>query len=1056
MGGYGSGRAQARDCTDDYLNLDVRWCKRQCYLWPGWFGMLHWSRQGERIASVNAEAADGQFTLQYKSLSSGDEWQDRHYPVKVEWTKCPETMMRKLSFILALLFCCALAGAQTTITLNGTVYTLKSSPIIYFDGAGGVIDTGIKYNGRNAPKAVSTNPPWPAVTAFVTYNNTYQPYNDPDNIDLYRGGQPESAMAMQCYSDNDSTNCTQALYMLNNIEQYFPFFCVDTYPDCASGDSNQYTSYTLVYYMHNWMLAYQLMQSQMTTAQKNAFADKVLNDLSAFGGISGSPGTSCTNPTTNSRVSITVASGEITAASPLFGAGEPIQVGYWIGMDGTNPGLGYAIGYQFAKVVTVIDSEHATLSARLTGAWNGYSGNLYYRRNTWQSGNCGILWYVKHEQTSPQSMSYVSGAPAYGVTAVWPGGYTALANNNNTYGVYAGYLAALLSTTANDANASVRSQVEISTLYSDFYTNLYQAYMLKRWTSYHSAGSAYGTDRPPHASMFNTILQNSLVSPPNLGGTWDQNLLYHYTVNTQPGAMAAEMEWGQNGMGQNQSAINQQALSYILPTQFLYRNTTIGKIFNWMMRNTMENCTSALCPFGNTPGTNTIWNSAFIEGNSGYSTGPAWIYALTDPTFPALDPSSSGVPTAWALNQVTGTPSYPQSVFISRTGYNSYTNTLVDFYATGEDMLPGQGDHNVPDYTTGYYCPLDYRIAKNNILLADDGAINSTYGNLYNDYDNSGSRCGYIEIGGAYYAQPDSNPLYALMPRTNTDGSNNRYAYATGDASLSYLSSVNPVRVQRHLVHFKEGQDYVVVYDDIATSTGEEKQTFLHYPNNFGASADTTRGTTRVSGNQITSSNPGNAGISGADKTQLLTQVLSPNSSAPAYVYTNNANGTYANGLGSTFRVSVCAATVANPTTCDKSNTAAEFLVVHEPVAGTGNTLPTITQPSCTGTRGNCTAVQIADASHPKVAVFARQGATLTGASFTTTHSGTAQYLIAGMTAGTYSVKLNGSQIAFVTVNANDNTLYFESTAGAVQAEASSGGNTGATTQGVTPAGVAM
>ena len=40
MGRYRSGCA--RDCTDDYVRLDMRWCRRQGYLQPGWSGMVHW------------------------------------------------------------------------------------------------------------------------------------------------------------------------------------------------------------------------------------------------------------------------------------------------------------------------------------------------------------------------------------------------------------------------------------------------------------------------------------------------------------------------------------------------------------------------------------------------------------------------------------------------------------------------------------------------------------------------------------------------------------------------------------------------------------------------------------------------------------------------------------------------------------------------------------------------------------------------------------------------------------------------------------------------------
>jgi len=52
---------------------------------------------------------------------------------------------------------------------------------------------------------------------------------------------------------------------------------------------------------------------------------------------------------------------------------------------------------------------------------------------------------------------------------------------------------------------------------------------------------------------------------------------------------------------------------------------------------------------------------------------------------------------------------------------------------------------------------------------------------------------------------------------------------------------------------------------------------------------------------------------------------------------------------------------------------------------------------------------------------------------FTTSHSGTAQYLIAGLAAGTYQVTVGRNPVlGGTTVSDGDNTLYFESTAGAV------------------------
>lgn len=88
MGRYGRGRAQTHDSTDDYVRLDVRWLKRQSYLVAGSSGMVHWSRRGERFASVSFESGDGKITLRYKTRCRGGEWQDKHYPVTVEWMPC--------------------------------------------------------------------------------------------------------------------------------------------------------------------------------------------------------------------------------------------------------------------------------------------------------------------------------------------------------------------------------------------------------------------------------------------------------------------------------------------------------------------------------------------------------------------------------------------------------------------------------------------------------------------------------------------------------------------------------------------------------------------------------------------------------------------------------------------------------------------------------------------------------------------------------------------------------------------------------------------------------
>jgi hypothetical protein len=240
------------------------------------------------------------------------------------------------------------------------------------------------------------------------------------------------------------------------------------------------------------------------------------------------------------------------------------------------------------------------------------------------------------------------------------------------------------------------------------------------------------------------------------------------------------------------------------------------------------------------------------------------------------------------------------------------------------------------------------------------------------------------------------------------------------------MPSANASRVNRHLIHFKKAgdPDYVLDYDDVAVTSAETLKSYWHY--GLSALSEYTDATITPASKIAQVIHTTNARLN----SQFLT-VAGTNSMA---LVVDNANGSYTNGGGDTARAYTCAST--DGTTCSSALSSYEAIVVHQPCANNTCTMPTITQPTCSGTGGNCTAVQIADASSPKVAVFARQGVTLTQVSFTSTHSGTAQYVIAGLAPGTYNVTVGGSSVVSgATVNANDNTLYFESTAGAVQVQ---------------------
>src|ERR1051326_3705372 len=86
MGRYrGSGRAT----TSEYLFLDVRYLQRKGFLRPGTSSSQRWSRRGEPSGSINLSAWDGHVMLSYRTREHGsDGWEQKEYPVSLEWTRC--------------------------------------------------------------------------------------------------------------------------------------------------------------------------------------------------------------------------------------------------------------------------------------------------------------------------------------------------------------------------------------------------------------------------------------------------------------------------------------------------------------------------------------------------------------------------------------------------------------------------------------------------------------------------------------------------------------------------------------------------------------------------------------------------------------------------------------------------------------------------------------------------------------------------------------------------------------------------------------------------------
>lgn len=78
-----------RDTTESYLKLDVRRMQRGGFLRAGSWSTWTWSRNGERLASIQMRTDFDCVVLIYRHQGYGeDEWTRKDYPVSLEWTRC--------------------------------------------------------------------------------------------------------------------------------------------------------------------------------------------------------------------------------------------------------------------------------------------------------------------------------------------------------------------------------------------------------------------------------------------------------------------------------------------------------------------------------------------------------------------------------------------------------------------------------------------------------------------------------------------------------------------------------------------------------------------------------------------------------------------------------------------------------------------------------------------------------------------------------------------------------------------------------------------------------
>lgn len=90
MGGIGSGRPSGlgRDTVETCRAIDVNRLNREGCLQPGWSGGWQWSRDGEKVASINLRAEEDRLHLTYRARVAGGDWEDVDETVHIVRVPC--------------------------------------------------------------------------------------------------------------------------------------------------------------------------------------------------------------------------------------------------------------------------------------------------------------------------------------------------------------------------------------------------------------------------------------------------------------------------------------------------------------------------------------------------------------------------------------------------------------------------------------------------------------------------------------------------------------------------------------------------------------------------------------------------------------------------------------------------------------------------------------------------------------------------------------------------------------------------------------------------------
>ena len=893
-----------------------------------------------------------------------------------------------------------------------------------------------------------------------TYDYGYQAY--PDGF----GG---SLSAERWFADGDSASYAAAVRLATQTEDLADGTpACDPVTDYCGRDRGNLDFARLDAW--KYIPALGMIYDTLTSDQKRGLLDRLFNDNDVtHNGVENNGGTNCDIAQYN------------PGPGPLSVSNYVVKGSGFSTLDGMQPGA--VIVYMnigtlktsLGRVKSVDSDTQITLEQAAYAAASGNLGTVstwWYVKPFGYGGahTCGVLWFLKHHPSSPRAIPGQEGT--YGLHD-----YTTITTpddsprQNKSISALVPFISAGLLGAFDDLRAVRQAEQSIN-----YYMTQTMAQEEKsRGTGLDGHGTQYGTGRTGSGEMILAwILKNSLtVTPPGVvSGSYLKSIMQAYQYVFWLGNPLVVQPWA-TGYGININGSPALSLSYMgmpmMVAATMYPNDPFaGHTWDYLRNRRGD--------YGNLQET-AGWGALAFQ---------VWAFPFYDPLANAVSITNEPMQRALWNTDVQECidaglycrPDTGESLVMSQTGWGkSDTQVMVQAQAA----LPTQDDDNYG--TAGNVTILQNNGANGTFLLGGNGLGLSGYGS--GQSPSSGMEQGNTvslfnpATGLDMWAKAISGTQYARLGRWAGDPvtgvADNSYSYAMVDLAPTvrdsthnydpanaaqecfYLSTVCATahgvspRINRHVIHFKKPADpnYVVIYDDIQTSANNlQPRAYFHYIVSSLVGTDRTRHPDWLSNFDVFGKNvlltiPGSARLSsrflavpGAASAAQRHSSKGDHNTQIA-VLTDQPDGSFKSTTGlpaalypGTYRVTLCAS--HDGSTCATVG-AAEWIAVHKPSTNLNDAMPPTDQPGCQAVGGGCAALEIQDAGSPKVAVFARQGALVTSLSFTTTHAAQAQYVLAGLAPGVYTVTVGTTTVVpGGVVGPNDNTLSFSSAAGVV------------------------